>query len=468
MEINNILQQLKWPLLFSSLLALLLTQLSCNKYLDAKPNKALVTPNTIQDLQGLLDYFPYMDNQCSDEGEVASDNYYMTDNQYAALAADRERNAYLWKSDIWTGWSPTDWQNEYTIVYNANIVLNNIQNIIRNSTNAAAWDNCKGSALMFRGKAFYEIAQIWTKAYDSTTANTDLGIPLRLTSDFNAKSIRSNVATTYAQIISDLKASIPLLPNMPVFPYRPSKCAAYGELARTYLAMRDYYDAGLYADSCLQINNKLLDYNTLDPNSFFSFTSVRFSNPEDIMHTICVDANGQILPWSANIDTSLYRSYDTNDLRKTIFFTKNSDGTFFYKGTYEGAGSALNYNGIATDEMYLIRAECYSRNGNIQSAMNDLNTLLAKRWKTGTFIPFNANNATDALNTILTERRKELVFRTLRFTDLKRLNKEGANITLKRIINGQIYTLRPNDPRYALPIPEDVIQISGMQQNPQN
>ncbi|SEM08104.1 hypothetical protein SAMN05216436_101351 [bacterium A37T11] len=56
--------------------------------------------------------------------------------------------------------------------------------------------------------------------------------------------------------------------------------------------------------------------------------------------------------------------------------------------------------------------------------------------------------------------------RGLRWMDIKRLNKEGANITLTRNLNGQIYTLPPNDPRFALPIPEDVIDLSGMQQNP--
>ena len=67
---------------------------------------------------------------------------------------------------------------------------------------------------------------------------------------------------------------------------------------------------------------------------------------------------------------------------------------------------------------------------------------------------------------ILLERRKELLMRGLRWMDLKRLNMEGAAITLTRTVNGQVYTLPPNDLRYALPIPEDVIAISGMQQNP--
>lgn len=458
-------KELKWILTSSFLFSLVLIfSSSCKKYLDAKPGKSLVTPESVQDLQGLLDYYSYMNNQCSDQGGIASDNYYLNDSDFAALSADRERRAYLWESNIFMGGSPTDWQNEYTVVYNADIVLDNIGNIVRNSTNTSAWDNCKGSALVFRAKSFYEIAQIWAKSYDSATADNVLGIPLRLTSNFNVKSVRSNLKDTYNQIINDLKAAIPLLPDMPVFPYRPSKCAAYGLLARTYLVMGNYQQAGLYADSSLQIDNKLLDYNMLDHASSYPFSDVQFTNPEDIMHSTCLGVNYDIIPWEARIDSVLYQSYDANDLRKVLFFTPNPDGSAYFQGSYDGA-SGVMYNGIATDEMYLIRAECNARLGNPDKALDDLNTLLSNRYKTGTFIPYTLNNTNNVLNLILSERRKELIFRMLRFSDLKRLNRDGANITLKRIINGQVYTLPPNDPRYALPIPDDVIKLTGMLQN---
>jgi len=113
-----------------------------------------------------------------------------------------------------------------------------------------------------------------------------------------------------------------------------------------------------------------------------------------------------------------------------------------------------------------MRAECFARAGNTAAALNDLNTLIQKRWKTGTFIPFTAANPQQALNIILTERRKELIFRDLRWIDIKRLNKEGAAIIIKRIINGQTYQLEPNDNRYALPLPLDIINLTGIQQNP--
>jgi len=71
------------------------------------------------------------------------------------------------------------------------------------------------------------------------------------------------------------------------------------------------------------------------------------------------------------------------------------------------------------------------------------------------------------LNKILTERRKELLMRGLRWTDLRRLNKETAfATTLSRIVNGTTYTLPPNDPGYVFRIPLSVINFTGIEQNP--
>jgi len=70
------------------------------------------------------------------------------------------------------------------------------------------------------------------------------------------------------------------------------------------------------------------------------------------------------------------------------------------------------------------------------------------------------------LQLIIEERKKELVFRGLRFTDLRRLNKEDAGITLNRIVNGREYKLLPNSLRYTLPIPDDAIAGSQIVQNP--
>ena len=150
--------------------------------------------------------------------------------------------------------------------------------------------------------------------------------------------------------------------------------------------------------------------------------------------------------------------YAPGDLRKSIFFkASGSSGTF--KGNYSGIVAI--FGGLATDELYLVRAECAARQGQTAAAMADLNTLLAKRWKTGTFVPLSAPDAATALAIILAERRKELVGRNLRWTDLRRLN----NVSLVRTLNGTTYTLAPGSPRYTYPLPADEISLGGLQQN---
>lgn len=438
--------------------------LSCKKYLDAKPDKSLVVPTTVQDLQGILDNWRYMNVECSELSEIASDNYYLTDNSYLGLPNDYSRDAYIWTPGMFVGVPTVDWTYEYNVVYNANIVLDNIDNIAKDPTTISDWNYCKGSALLFRAKAFYEIAQIWCKAYDENTAGSDLGIPLRLTSDFNAPSVRATLKDTYSRIITDLQNAALLLPTTPpAHPYRPYKAAAYGFLMRTYLSMRAYDKAKLYADSCLQLNNQIEDFNELDATSSYPFAAIKFTNPEDIFHTSCPVLYYDLYRRYSRIDSALYASYDSNDLRKEIYFKNNPDGSVYFRGSYNGIYT--NFNGLATDEIYLTRAECLARGGNVASAMEDLNSLLIKRWVSGAFTPFTAINPTDALQKILTERRKELLMRMLRFTDIKRLNKEGANISITRLIQGQRYTLSPNDPRFALPIPDVVIKYTGMQQN---
>lgn len=95
-----------------------------------------------------------------------------------------------------------------------------------------------------------------------------------------------------------------------------------------------------------------------------------------------------------------------------------------------------------------------------------LNELLVTRYESGSFTPLTASGAEQTLELILQERRKELVLRAIRWTDLRRLNLEPATAnTLYRNLNGTLYSLEPNSPNYTLPIADDVIQLSTIPQN---
>lgn len=433
---------------------------SCKKYLDAKPDKSLVVPTTLNDLQAILDYSSRM-NVGTSYGEASADDYYLTDNDYNSLSDDVKK-AYIWENFSYFNY-PNDWARVYDVIYPSNLVLEGIAKIAPDEENKAQRNNIEGSALVFRALSLLQGAFIFCKAYDENTADKDLGMVLRLHSDFAAASKRSTLRETYDQIIKDLKDAAPLLPETPIHPVRPSRAAAYGLLARTYLSMRKYDSCQKYASLCLNIKHNLFDFNSMaDINSTFAFPQF---NDEVIMATLINNVvYYSILQPFALVDSTLYNSYSENDLRKKAFFTPLGAG-YNFKGSYSGTPWEL-FMGIATDEVYLMRAECYAREGHKEAALSDLNTLLESKWKAGTFIPLEAASAVDALGLILAERRKQLLFRNLRWMDIKRLNKEGYDITITRKVNGKVYTLTPNDNRYALPLPIDIIERTGMEQNP--
>jgi hypothetical protein len=167
------------------------------------------------------------------------------------------------------------------------------------------------------------------------------------------------------------------------------------------------------------------------------------------------------------VDSVLYKSYEAEDLRKLLYFQDaQGNGTVAFEGSYTGVGYEL-FNGLATDELYLLRSEANARLNNLNDAMDDLNFLLSKRYVTGKFAPRVADTKEEALDIILMERRKELLNRGTRWADLRRLNEEPQYATnLKRELGTAVYSLPPNDPRYALLIPGKVIQLSAVNQNP--
>ena len=265
---------------------------------------------------------------------------------------------------------------------------------------------------------------------------------------------------TYSQILADLHRASTLLPVTQIATTRPSKLTALAYLSRVYLYMGDYTNALKYGKEALSYNLTLLNYNSLNPAAAYPFSD---KNIEVILPTY-MSYSPFLATNKAKINNEVYQSYNANDLRKTTYFKILANGEILFKGNYYGDTTRMTC--IATDEIYLNVAEAQAFLDDKASAMRTLNDLLMTRWKTGTFIELAASSRTQALQIIRNERRKELLFRGLRWSDIKRYNREAANITLYKTVNGKLLTLPPNDLRYAIAIPEDIIKMTGMPQNP--
>lgn len=445
------------------------TLLSCSKeFLDKKPDKSLLVPVKTEELRAILDNISVM-NEVPALNMLASDDYYTTEAGLKGYSTAPERNSYLWLADTYEGFgNVADWNSPFKQVFCANIVLEGIENLSMASLETEETKNLKGTALFFRAWAYYHLAQLFAAPFDQRDASEKPGIPVRLSADVNKRPDRGTVAQTYAQIIKDLETSLLLLPVKVTAKSRPNKPAAFAMLARVYLTMGDYEQADNYATECLKLYDTLIDYHTLTASAARPLPrSMPNGNDEVLFNAVSINYSSISGSKAAStlIEEQLFASYATNDLRKSILFNNKGNGVVNFKGNYTGL--AAIFAGLATDEVYLISAECKARMGETSAAMDQLNTLLKNRYQKTSFIPWTASDGNVTLDKILTERRKELVCRGTRWTDLRRLNKEAKYAkTLIRVIGTETYTLIPNSNRYVFPIPDSEINNGGIQQNP--
>ncbi|SFH51810.1 RagB/SusD family nutrient uptake outer membrane protein [Pedobacter insulae] len=436
---------------------------SCEKdWLEKKPDKSMVVPKSVADYQAILNYQTRLNYVYGLYPIYATDEFYTTRNGWNTRS-DRERNTYIWASELNSDIS--EWVNMYQTVFYANAALNGLDQLSASEKNGDDWKNARGCGLFFRALSFYWLSQLFSAPYDAKTSETDLGIVLRLDPNPEKALGRASVKDTYDRILDDLTNANQLLYNVPAYPTTPSKWSSNALLSRIHLTMGNYEQALSFATASLALKDNLMNYNDVVPVSNFQ-TFQPFN--EEVLLDAYTGSSGTFLPYAtgaSSVDTILYGSYSQNDLRKSLLYYPQGNRVI-YRGEYSGR-RFYPFTGLATNEVYLIKAECEARLGQTAAAMNTLNTLLKTRWRTGTFVPFLASSQREALNIILAERRKELVFTGLRWVDLRRLNKDPdyAVTLIRKFEDGEIFTLPPNDPRYVFPIPQAEIELTGIEQN---
>lgn len=435
----------------------------CGKeWLNHKNELSLIVPQTLADLRMLLNNTATLTPSSNTIMEASADNYYVPD---AILYARGETNVntYLWKERIFTTGNISEYDSPYLRIATANIVLESLEKIAVTPQNRAEWEDIKGGALFFRAKNHFDLVQLFAAPYHSDRASESPGIPLRLNSSLTEPIIRATVEETYTQIVRDFTEAADLLSVTNRYKVNPTKPAVTSFLARVYLSMRDYANAYHYAKETLAWYDTLLDYNHIDSNAAVPFPAFN----EETIYYVSMSVTPPSIMNFASIDTNLYQSFTEIDLRKALFFRGNADGTYSFKGNYTASSRQL-FSGTTTAEMLLIYAECAARMGDQSDAITTLNHFLSHRYLADKFSPLIDEQYTsdDILQIVLEERRKELMFRGMRWMDLRRLNLESEHqTTLYRYSNDMLYTLEPNSPRYVFPFSDDIITSTGMPQN---
>jgi hypothetical protein len=428
---------------------------SCEKYLDTVP-KGKIVPTSVSDFEYLL-----RDEKTMSKGFqnplYMTDEVYFPDNVYNSRV-DRPIaiNGYTWTQPLYdVNENDQDWRWLYSQIWTCNYILERVDDAPLNGLSEEARSNVKAQALVSRATSYFFMVNLYGKHYDPSSASSDLAVPIVTSTDIGQMPYRSTVQEVYDFVFSDLDIAFNLFTyDQSDISYKPSKVAIYGLRARIALLMEEWDVAFENAQMVLNIKNDLWDYN--EYIGITPTTILRASHAVNNIEAVFTRSN-----YWFYTSPLIFTTYIADDLRQ-LFSADDLRLQFF--GTYEAQYDSYNYNlywyaelGITVPEMYLIIAETHARAGNTLDAMAVLNTLLVKRIDAATYVPATAADAAEALNIVLTERRKELMFTGLRWLDQRRLIKTGDfTTTVSRTLNGTTLYLEPIPENYIINIPEDI------------
>ncbi|WP_426329887.1 RagB/SusD family nutrient uptake outer membrane protein [Pedobacter sp. R-06] len=447
------------------LFALAITLASCRKYVE-------IDQLSIRTLKYTSDFRNTMNNNGVLEGTysypiLSGDDIEITDATRQNALGDILGNVYTWAPKYTSeSQSDADWDKLYKTIYVCNQVLDGV--LTSQDGTEAEKQRIYAEALVHRAYTYLVLVNMYGKQYNAATASTDLGVPLLTNPNLYTKLDRAPVGDVYKQILNDLRTSISRLPAVAEYNVRPAKVSSYAIFAKTYLNMRDFDNAALYADSALTLQSGLLDLKTYENSP--GTIPVRLLNPEIMFSKI----SGVAYP-ATSLSSDLLASLGTTDLRYKLFTDVRTRFGNQFSTSFTGRASTkylinefVINNGLTVPEIMLIKAECLARAGKTEDAMKIANTLRIKRFTTANYVPLTAANASDALRIVVEEKRKEFFGTGMRWFDQKRLNLDtDFAVTKNRSFKGTNYTLQPNSNLYLYPIGDKYILLNPeLQQNP--
>ena len=448
---------------------------SCDSYIDITPKGAVTVDSARQ-------YYELIVNpmRCYNPASY----YYLTDDAWA-----KESNILGYESTSFHGINFTFneqadrtlladnnlYENMYAYILRMNLIIDNIDEADGSQELKAL---AKAEARTFRAFDHFLAVNTFAKAYDPATAGNDGGVCILDHYDLEATPKKSTVAQVYDFIIRELEESVPLLQEKPENIYHPNRAYGYGLLSQVYLFHRDWEKARQAAEASLKLNSALVDYNVIkDAGGVARCKDFNRENNPEVLSYMWMGSGWTTeeaaLYYYGLISPELKQLFEPDDLRYSLFL--RDTGTSIVNWFDTGSGAAIwtpattserfTYMtvGLRTAEVFLIAAEANARLGNLDAAADYVNRLRAKRLSTLNTQHSTPNSQQEMVQTIIQERRKELLFGFHRFFDLKRLNTEPEYrktvtrtfpvVNVSETYPQKTYTLRPDSRLYIIPFP---------------
>lgn len=395
------------------------------------------------------------------------------------------------------------WQNYYNAINNVNIAIDGYSSIpTPMASDVSTLNKYKGDAYLLRAYYYDQLMLRWAKAYEPSTAATDLGVPLILKYNPNLQPARATSKAVYDQILLDISQAKTLLAATAGAQgsTRFTKDAAGALEARVRLHIQDWVGAKTAADLVIASNTYPLINNQTDFNSMWTNDlgkEVIFQCQETAPSELG-NANNiylGLIPQSGNYTPDFIPSqwvvdmYDNTDIRKGTYFgqktltIQGSNYPNIYLVTkYPGnpslfTGATTNYQQKAkvfrVAELYLISAEAGVRSGSSgeAAALITLNLLRVNRG----VLPLSGVSGANLFQAVKDERFRELAFEGFRLDDLKRWHQgfqrhDPQNLNILNTVGGTPTLAIPaDDNKFVWGIPANDMTINQSligQQNP--
>lgn len=455
---------------------------SCNDYLDVTPkgSKLLKTTEDYSELfqhtsriRNAYNTFDYLDNSWLNPMAVLRDTTAGSNMDISFLYRDYDPEKFsrikLWNETggIGNGLYTTFYSNIATF----NTVIENVEDSEGGAHEMKA--RLKAEAQIMVAYNHFLLVNFYGKHFNPKTADSDLAVPIRESYGLEANVKQNTVAELYAFIESRINEALPHLSDSPANCFHPSAAAGYALKAKVHLFKFEYSKAKEAALESYKRNHQLLDLISYY-NSGSNYNTRNVVNAE-VPENLILGVSSTDFGYMKLISPDLYQRFDTiNDVRIKAFYDTQSVNAGIDKGKapfYNVPPTRFfnNSAGLKVSEVLLILAECYAREGDFSKSMSYITELRNSRYLNNSALPQPTVISLEAaMDTILTERRREFPFGPCRLFDLRRINAEGMlpPITLTKVYPAtpndptykqQTYTLRPNSYLYIMPIPQNVL-----------
>ncbi|SEN31263.1 RagB/SusD domain-containing protein [bacterium A37T11] len=442
------------------LLIVFLIMNSCSKFLEVEPKNYVSDEITITDaasaqtsVRGIYDALAssgYYGRSFQSIGYLSGDNLQFTGtvvyNQQFIIHNVQSDNGTI--SSVWTA--------IYKAIDRANHAIEKIPAITDPKLTSTLKDQLIGEAYFIRALAYFDLARVYGGVQLLTKPTSSL--------ENITETKRSSLEETYNQVKSDLENAENLLPNT-LNRVRATKKTAWALFARYYLYTKEWDKASSYAT---QLIEETTNYPLIAPyNSWFANNIV--ASPESIFELSYDPAfitgnsahrnswqpteNGGIKDWIPNEDfLQLINNPLIGGNRNTL--VAKTASTWYGNLYYRSNGTDPAYV-LRIAEQYLIRAEAFAEQGNLEAAYEDLNAIRNRAGLEAIGYKASSTTKETTLLAIENERRLEFAFEPHRWFDLVRT---GRAATVLGITDTK---------KYLMPIPLVEIKVDKwLEQNP--